>query len=86
MWVLGDVPNHSGTRSPTTLWSFYVYLQRKGKSTEDHVVSLVETRPGNVAVTLPTFCWPEFLPMAVPTCEGVWEKQHGYVSRDRKKR
>lgn len=70
----GGLPsNRSGARSPTHPWIFCVCQQRKRKSTEDHVVSLVETRPRNEAITLPTFCRPEFLHVAAPTCKGFWE-------------
>lgn len=39
-----------------------------------------------MAVTLPTFYWPEFLHVAAPSCKGVWEKQYGCVSRGKKKK
>lgn len=50
-------------------WILCVCQQRREQSTEDPLASFVRTRPGNMAVTLPKFFWPESLDGCTPARE-----------------
>lgn len=89
MWVSGvGVSAHKSFRDQESHHPLNLLClpAEKGKEHRGPWGQPCRDRLGNVAVTLPTFCWPEFLHVAAPSCKGVWEKQCGYVSRGKKKK